>query len=296
MIWIPVTLGAAVFQILRTSQQHALRSFLSPSAAGYVRFLFATPFAWVACLVTFLIAPEDISIPGRFWAIIGSGGVAQILGTVALLQSFRLRDFAIGTVYSKSEVILVAIVSAVLLSEPLAAAGWIGVVLVVAGVAMLASDGRLIELLRSAGDPAALMGLLAAVGFALSAAGIRGASTSLEGGTVWHRSMLTLVALLTIQTVVNGAWLAWRDPAQLVAIRDRWATCLPVGAMSMAGTTAWTVAMTLTSAAKVRTLGQIEIVLAFVIGVVAHQERHTRLEYTASALVVAGVIGVIVLG
>ena len=51
---------------------------------------------------------------------------AQILGTVALLRAFDLRDFAIGTVYAKTEVIIVALVSAVALSEPLLPLGWIG--------------------------------------------------------------------------------------------------------------------------------------------------------------------------
>ena len=296
MTWIPVTLAAAVFQILRTSKQHELRSLLSPSGAGYVRFLFAAPFAVVACASTFAIAPRAVEVPGRVGFIILGGAVAQMLGTVALLQAFRLRDFAIGTVYSKSEVIQVAIVSAVLLGEPLAAPGWVGVVLVVVGVAMLASDGRLAESLRSVKDPAAIMGILSGAGFACAAVGIRGASRSLEGATVWHRAMITLAAMLLIQTAVKGAWLWFRDRDQLAAIRGGWRTCLPVGVLSVAGTTGWTVAMTLTSAAKVRTLGQVEIVLAFVLGIVVHQERHSRVEYTASAMVVAGIVAVVALG
>src|SRR5829696_5556279 len=46
-------------------------------------------------------------------------GAASHAGTVALLHSFRMRDFAVGTVYSKTEVIQVALLSAVLLGEPL---------------------------------------------------------------------------------------------------------------------------------------------------------------------------------
>ena len=37
MLWIPISLAAATFQILRTSRQHELRDQLSAGAAGFVR-------------------------------------------------------------------------------------------------------------------------------------------------------------------------------------------------------------------------------------------------------------------
>ena len=46
-MWVPITLAAATFQILRTSQQHRLRDTLSTAAATYVRFLYGAPFAVV---------------------------------------------------------------------------------------------------------------------------------------------------------------------------------------------------------------------------------------------------------
>ena len=46
-------------------------------------------------------------------------GRPRSLPPIALLQAFRMRNFALGTVYSKTEVIQVAIVSALVLHEPL---------------------------------------------------------------------------------------------------------------------------------------------------------------------------------
>ena len=110
-MWIPITLAAATFQILRTSRQHQLRSVLSVNGAGFVRYAYGFPLALLVAIVTFGIVGEPIpSIPPRFWPIIAGAGVAQILGTLALLRAFDLRDFAIGTVYAKTEVILVAVV------------------------------------------------------------------------------------------------------------------------------------------------------------------------------------------
>src|SRR5918993_3155356 len=125
-MWIPITLAAATFQILRTSRQHMLRSELSLNGAGFVRYAYGFPLAVIASLVTFgLLGAALPSPPLRFWLILVGAGSAQILGTVALLRAFDLRDFAIGTVYAKTEVIIVAIVSALALSEPLLPMGWV---------------------------------------------------------------------------------------------------------------------------------------------------------------------------
>src|SRR5215218_7782535 len=113
-MWIPITLAAATFQIVRTSRQHALRTQLSPAAAGFVRFLYGAPFALTLGAIWFGVLPHDVpGIPNRFWLHAALAGVAQIVATNALLRAFRERNFAIGTVYSKSEVIAVAIVGAI---------------------------------------------------------------------------------------------------------------------------------------------------------------------------------------
>lgn len=295
-MWIPITLAAATFQILRTSRQHQLRSALSVNGAGFVRYAYGFPLAVIVSLVTFVLAGESVpTVPWRFWPIIAGAGIAQILGTLALLRAFDLRDFAIGTVYAKTEVILVAVVAAVALGEPLAPFGWVAAVVCMAGVAWLAAPTRLLDILGSARDPAALMGVLAAAGFAVAAVGIRGASTSLDGPT-WNRALLTLTVMLGIQTVINAAQLVATDRDQLLAVGRAWRLALPVGVLSLCGSIGWAVAVTLTNAAKVRTLGQVEIVIAFAISSWVLHERHTRAEYVASALVLVGVVGVVAFG
>jgi drug/metabolite transporter (DMT)-like permease len=295
-MWIPITLAAATFQILRTSRQHQLRSVLSVNGAGFVRYAYGFPMAVIVALVTFGVAGQSIpTVPARFWPIIAGAGLVQILGTVALLRAFDLRNFAIGTVYAKTEVILVAVVSAIALGEPLEPLGWVAAFVCMAGVVWLAAPNRLRDVLGSARDPAALMGVVAAGCFALAAVGIRGASTSLEGPT-WNRALLTLTVMLGIQTLVNAGQLAVSDRAELTNVARAWKFALPVGVLSLCGSIGWAVAVTLANAAKVRTLGQVEIVIAFAISAWVLHERHTRAEYAASALVLIGVVGVVVFG
>ena len=296
-MWIPVTLAAAVFQILRTSRQHQLRSALTVNAAGFVRYAYGFPLALIAAFVTFAAFGGTFpSIPGRFWPIIAGAGIAQILGTLALLRSFDLRDFAIGTVYAKTEIVIVAVVSAVALGEPLEPLGWVAILVCMAGVAWLAAPSHLGEAVSSIADPAAYMGVLAAGGFALAAVGIRAASNSLGEAPAWNRALITLTVMLGIQTVLNGSQLLSSNRPEFVAVYRQWRAALPVGILSVCGSAGWAVAVTLTNAAKVRTLGQVELVMALAISAWWLHEKHRRSEYVASATVMAGVVGVITLG
>ena len=298
MLWIPITLGAATFQVLRTSRQHELRAVLSSGAAGFVRYLYGAPFAWALAAVWFVVLGHDVpSVPARFWPLVTAAGIAQIIATVALLRSFRERDFAVGTVYSKTEVLAVAIAGAVGLGEPLALPGWLGALLVTVGVAWLASGGSPASLLRRAGDRAALLGLAAGSFFAVASVLIRAASRSMgEDAPAFDRALVTLAVMLTIQTALNTAGFALTDPASLPKALRAWRPAVAVGLFSLLGSMGWAWAMTLENAAKVRTLGQVELLIAFGIAYVRLGERHTRRDHAASAIVLAGVVIVTVAG
>lgn len=296
-MWVPITLAAATFQILRTARQHALRSVLSTAAAGFVRYAYGAPLAIALALLLFGVLDRDLpDVPTRFWPAVAVAGASQIVGTLALLQSFRIRDFAIGTVYSKTEVLIVAVLGLLGLDARLSALGWVGVVLVTIGVVWLASRGSVVGLLQRAGDPAALMGVVAAAGFAGAAVGIGRASSSLGDAPSFDRAVLTLTAVLVFQTVINGVWFLLRDPAEIGRTIRAWRPALWVGVFSLLGSIGWAWGFTLASAVEVRTLGQVELIIAFGIAHVTLGERHTRRDVAASAVVLAGVVLVTTLG
>lgn len=297
-MWVLVTLVATVIQVARTASQQRLRSRLSVSAAGFVRYVYGAPVALTVCVVVFTVGGQDLpSVPGRFWPIVAGAGVAQVLGTVALITAFDQRDFAIGTVYAKTEVLQVAVFSWVFLGEPLRVLGWVAVVVCLVGVVWLAvPPGTPWRALRRVGDRAALCGLAAGGLFALAAVGIRGASSSLGDGPAVVRALFTVAAMNTIQTLVNGAQLAWREPGQLALTFRHWRATAVVGVLSVVGSAAWALAVTLQSATKVRTLGQVELLLTFAVSHRYLDEDHDASELAASALVLAGVLGVLLLG
>jgi drug/metabolite transporter (DMT)-like permease len=294
-LWIPVTLAAATFQVLRTARQHQLRSDLTVAGAGFVRFVYGLPFALAALAGTAVVNGGLPSPPANFWPIAVGAGISQILGTVALLQSFELRNFALGNVYSKTEVVQVALVSALLLDEPLRPLGWLGAAVCMVGVIWLAAGDQVTTIAEGLVDPAAWMGALAGGLFALSAVGIRAASTTMDG-PAWPRAIVTLTAMLALQTAINGLLLVLMEPTTPLAVLRVWRLAWIVGVLSLCGSAGWAFAMTLTNAAKVRTLGQVELVIAFAISVLWLREHHARQEYLASGLVVIGIAGVIGLG
>src|SRR6187402_3684793 len=107
-MWILVTLAAAAFQTARTALQHRLRALLSVSGAGFVRYVYGAPLSLAAVGLALAFGVEFPSIEPHFLPVIAAGGIAQILGTIYLIKAFDARDFAIGTVYAKTEVIQVA--------------------------------------------------------------------------------------------------------------------------------------------------------------------------------------------
>ncbi len=294
-LWIPVTLAAATFQILRTARQHQLRDQLSVFGAGYVRFAYGLPFAAVALFATWMVQGELPNPNGRFWPYIVAGGSSQILGTVAILKAYEFRSFALGNVFSKTEVVQVAVVSSVILGEPLQPLGWVGAAVCMVGVIWLAAPEGLSDVADGIFDKAAGMGALAGGLFAVSAVCIRGAANSMEG-SAWPRAIVTLTMMLSIQTVINGLLLRWLEKAWPLDVLRAWRAAWVVGLLSLCGSAAWALAMTLTNAAKVRTLGQIELVIGFAVSVVWLKEHHQRDEYLASALVMGGIGLVIALG
>lgn len=291
-MWMAVTVAAAIFQTWRTAMQQRLRALLSISGAGFVRYVWGAPIAFAAVAGMALGGRHLPMPPPRFWPLIAGGGVAQIVATVLLISAFDARGFAVGTVYSKTEVVQVAVFSAVLLNETLRPLGWLSTVLCLAGVVLLAG-GR--GLLRHP-DRAAVLGLFAGTGFGLAAVAIRAATQSLGDSPALVRAIVALAVMNTMQTVIHGGYLAVREREQIGLAFHHWRSSSVVGVLSVCGSACWAWAFALQNAAKVRTFGQIELLFTFAIAHWWLHERNSRRDYAGAALVLAGVLGVMIAG
>jgi drug/metabolite transporter (DMT)-like permease len=291
-MWMIVTVAAAIFQTMRTATQQRLRALLSVSGAGFVRYVWGAPIAFAAVAVIAVGGQQLPSPPARFWPLIAAGGLAQIVATILLISAFDARGFAVGTVYSKTEVVQVAVFSAVLLDETLRPFGWLSTVLCMAGVVLLAG-GRAI--LRHP-DRAAMLGLFAGTGFGLAAVSIRAATQSLGDSPALVRAIVALAVMNTMQTVIHGGYLAVREREQIGLAFHHWRSSSVVGVLSVCGSACWAWAFALQNAARVRTFGQIELLFTFAVAHWWLHERNTRRELAGAGLVLAGVLGVMIAG
>jgi drug/metabolite transporter (DMT)-like permease len=291
-MWMIVTVAAAIFQTTRTAMQQRIRALLSVSGAGFVRYVWGAPIAFAAVAMIGISGGHLPSPPARFWPLIAGGGLAQILATILLISAFDARGFAVGTVYSKTEVVQVAVFSAVLLHETLRPLGWLSTVLCMAGVVLLAG-GR--TMLRHP-DRAAVLGLLAGTGFGLAAVAIRAATQSLGDSPALVRAIVALAVMNTMQTIIHGGYLAVRERDQIGLAFHHWRSSSVVGVLSVCGSACWAWAFALQNAARVRTFGQIELLFTFAVAHWWLHERNTRREFAGAALVLAGVLGVMIAG
>jgi len=291
-MWMIVTVAAAIFQTVRTATQQRLRALLSVSGAGFVRYVWGAPIAFAAVAVIAAGGQRLPSPPFRFWPLIAAGGLAQIVATILLISAFDARGFAVGTVYSKTEVVQVAVFSAVLLDETLRPFGWLSTVLCMAGVVLLAGGRTILH----HPDRAAVLGLFAGTGFGLAAVSIRAATQSLGDSPALVRAIVALAVMNTMQTVIHGGYLVVREREQIGLAFHHWRSSSVVGVLSVCGSACWAWAFALQNAARVRTFGQIELLFTFVIAHWWLHERNTRREFAGAALVLAGVLGVMIAG
>ena len=292
-VWIPITLVASLFQTWRTALQQKLRSRFSVSTAALVRFLYAIPVG-LALLTIYALATHAALPRPTAGFLLGCalGGVAQIIGTALLIMAFGHRNFAVGTAYSKTDAIQAAIVSAIVLGETLPAAAWIGIMVSVCGLLVLSLAGRGLDpvaLLQATVQPAALCGIGAGTGFALAGVGIKAATIALGGPDPILAALMALVVTNTLQTLLQGSWMAWREPKSLHEAFTAWRSALWVGVLSGCGSGAWFAAFALAPVALVRTVGQVEVVFTLLFSRYFLHETLRRAEMAGLLLVVLGV-------
>ncbi len=290
-LWIAITIVAGLVQTVRFMLQRQLKGVgLSTGGATFSRFVFAAPLA--AGLAGVLIARE--TMPGLSWAFWGFavvGGIAQIVATFCTVALFSERNFAVGIGFTKTETMLVAAFSALILGEAVPLSGLLAIAVGVIGVLLLTRA-------RGAGEArifnrATALGLMAGGLFGLSAVGYRGAILTLAEGDFFYRAVVTLACVTAFQTIAMALWLRLREPGELGRVAAAWRRTALVGLTGMLGSLGWFTAFALQNAALVRAVGQVEMVFTILASWLIFRERLTLRELAGIALVVASVLVIV---
>ncbi|MGB5708366.1 MAG: DMT family transporter [Arenicellales bacterium] len=292
--WIPITIAAAFFQNVRSALQKHLQGRLSTVGAGYSRFLYALPVAalylWFIAYITGQeLPPTNI----KFLIYCFLGGICQIMFTVFLLWMFSFQSFAVGTTFSKLEVVMVAILGALILQDLLNIPAIVAIVVSALGVFALSlgqsklSIGALVAgLFRKP----TLIGLICAAWLGGSVVFFRGASLSLDHHSFTLSAAFTLFISLMIQNIIMGGYLLMREPGEFGRVLTNWRWAGAAGVMGAFASICWFTAFTVQNASYVRALGQIELLFTFIATTVVFREKVSPAELVGIFLVCAGIL------
>lgn len=291
-LWVIFTVAAAGGQTLRNAMQKELTATLGTVGATHVRFLYGLPFALLFLFAILLTTGEPLppfNAPMLAWTMIGA--VTQIAGTALLLAALQQRSFVVITALSKTEPVQVAVFGLVFLGDHLTFGIAIAIIVATAGVMIMSWP-------RQAGADAmslegAGLGIASGALFGMAAIGYRGGVLALGAPNFVVGAATTLVAGLIVQVALLSAYLLWRDRPTLTALFKAWRPSITAGFMGAFASQMWFLALTVETAAKVRTLGLVEILFAQVLSRSVFKQGVASREVLGIGLVVLGVIALL---
>ena len=294
-IWIPITIIAAFSQNLRSIFQKKLQENLSNIGATYVRFAYGLPFVIIYFFIVNNFSEDYLSINEinlEFMLYCTIGGVSQIIATFLLLKIFVTSNFAVGTVYSKTEPIQAAFFGFILLNEMITLIGFLGILIGLVGIIITAFSK--INKGYSLFSSTVLLGLLSGTLFGLSAVMFRGASHSLYTYNFLLSSAFTLLIAISIQTIILTFYIYFTDIKQFYLIVVNWKQSVIVGLFGAVASLCWFYAMSIQNVAYVRALGQIELIFTIFASIFYFKEKFKFAELLGIVITLIGILIILV--
>jgi drug/metabolite transporter (DMT)-like permease len=286
MLFIPITVCAAAFQVARNALQRGLVGGAGPWGATLVRFLFGLPFSLLFLAVAWGLAPVTPQFTATFWVGATVGAFAQIAATGALLVAMHRSGFALGAAFQQSSLPLAA-VAGLAIGESPGPLGWLGLAMTTVGLLALSWPKRVEGKLDWGG---AVFGLISGACYAIALNAYRVAGLQVAPHHPVVAALFTTSTTQAMQTLGLGAWLALTSRRSLVAVIAAWKSSLSAGFFGAAASALWLTALALAPAAPVRAVGVIEMPLSAITGRRMFAERLTLRQLTLGVLVIAGVV------
>ncbi len=288
MFWIPLTIGAAGFQVARNALQRGLMGDAGPWGATLVRFLFGLPFSILLWAVVAALSPgARLSFNFVFWLAVSTGALSQLLASASLLVAMRRAGFAIGTALQQSSLPLSALIGLAIFGDNLHPLAWVGVAITTCGLAVLSWP-------KGASGPqpltGALFGLISGLCFGFSLNAYRHAELALEP----HAHVLAAITSVTVAQALQSSGLtlvlALRRPEALRAVVASWRQSLGAGLCGAIASAGWFTAIAFSPAGPVRAVGMVEMPMAAIAGRRVFAERLTVWQWAAGVATAVGVV------
>ena len=299
LVWIPISVFAALMQAIRTAAQKTLNQRMSTMGTTYVRSFAGLPF-----LVVFLVAVLGIeggAVPDwrpAFFLLAAAGALTQVVATALLIKLFTLKTFAVGSMLIKSDILMTALIGTLWFSEDLSPLGWLALLVVLAGVlfllgarfgprAIAPGEESVGGLLRGRATRVALG---CALMFSFSYLFVREATLAIGPGTFLWRGGWTVVTVTGMQVVALGAWLLVTEPKVFTQLWPNRGLVGFIGLTSALGSIGWFTAFALENASYVRAVAQVEAVFTILISWFYFRESVRRMELVGIVTMIVGVL------
>lgn len=287
MLWIPVTIAAAAFQVARNAAQRSLMTGSGPWGATLVRFLFGLPFSCAFVAVALAALPHALQFNPAFFAWATLGAFAQIGATAALLVAMHRSSFALGTAFQQSGLPFAALIGFFVFHDHLSPAAWSGILLATAGLTAL-SWPRRIDGPRD--WSAAILGTVSGASFAVSANAFRQASHALDLSHPIPAALVTVAVVQAIQSLALGGWMLVFARTALMAVLRSWRVSMGAGLFGALASAGWFVALALAPAGLVRAVGVVEMPIAALAGKRLFAEHISRWQWLFGGATAVGVL------
>jgi drug/metabolite transporter (DMT)-like permease len=294
-LWVTLALSAGILQSARNGLARSLVGAISPALNSWSRFAFNLPFSCL--LFSTLIATRGFpQASTRYYLLCLATGVTQLLGNVSLVAAFRRTNFAQAIVLHKLEIVFTALVGALFFAELPSAAGWTGILVCAAGVALMqlalvTDKGRVFHL-----DLGSVLAILAGLMLVLASFALKEASAVLAelnprvGTGRFEVAAHTLFNVTWMEVVLLTLWIRWRLPGELSLVRVHWRRMLLIGLTGFLGSLGWFWAYSLTLVAYVKAVGQVEAIAAVFFSLFIWREREVLKQLPGMAFVVIGIL------
>jgi drug/metabolite transporter (DMT)-like permease len=287
MLWIPITIGAAGFQVARNALQRGIMDDAGPWGATLVRFLFGLPFSLAMWALVAALSPgARPSFSPVFWLAASTGAMSQLLASAALLVAMRRAGFAIGTALQQSSLPLSAVIGLGVFHDNLTGPAWVGVAITTLGLAVLTWP-------KGATGPqplsGALFGLISGLCFGFSLNAFRHAELALDASHHILAAVTSVTIAQALQSSVLTFVLAWRRPQALRSVMGSWRQSLGAGLCGAIASLGWFTAIGFAPAGPVRAVGMVEMPMAAIAGRRVFAERLTAWQWAAGVATALGV-------
>ncbi len=290
-IWIPIVLVAALAQTLRNAAQRELTQSVGTLAATFARLVYGLPFAgvWLLAVLLWYRMPLP-AIDAGFVGWIAVGALSNVAGTTLLLTAMTRRNFLVAVAYGKTEILMVALFSLLLIGEvvsPVTAGAMLLATLSVLLLSMQGGARDLRPLASAAASGTGWMGIGSGAAFAVAIVAYRAAALrlGLEPPFVLVGAF-GMACAQVMQSALLGAYLAaTRRDVLRQALRSSW-IAHAAGMLGALATIGWLTSVSIRPASDVRTLALVEVLFSYVISRRLFKERLRGFELTGIVLLV----------